>query len=655
MAYITRTLDGLFSAGILMLIGAPLALLGAAAAYLSGLRDRFLIVAISAPTAIGLLIVTSQVLGAVGLGVPLPILAVLTLVPAALTAAVQRLLVNLRPTAWTAAPAEAVVPARWPVWAGATLGAAMSLAAWLPGINDPSLPGQNIDDVWHGYLTARIGDMHVITAGTMSPVFVDQADPRTFYPYGVHLAGATVDAITGAGVPQALNSLWPLIAGVLLAFGVAAVLRALLPDRPWVAAYGAIAASGLQFFPYVLTGIQPYAIALAMIPALLALVVYRARSGPYEPHFGFLLVVSALAVLVTHPAAATAAAVVGAFVVLEVVIRGGTRESLVSAAVRLAPVAVVAYVLARPFLRSAGGTLGGQGLSPEIPYATAMQAAKQMLAFKTPFTPSGQPFLALVVLCGVAAVVWFRGRGWSLAAGYLVFAFFYANVASGVPWARGLSHAWYGEWHRLAGIVVMLAAPLAGLAAGAVHAAVARLPLGTAPESGVLRGRASIWRVALVSVLALVSLRYVVHGVLSAQSTLIGAWTPKLATADDKVLYRHVADRVTDDQLVLNAWYDGSTWMYAMAGARPAMPYQFSGTRWNDVYKGLPALTPAHCRILRDDKVAYLVGRVDKTGANPNPVLDGAAANSAAFTLEFENAAGKAYQVNQEFVARCAQ
>lgn len=644
MHHITTTIEGLVSGVELLVVGLPLLLYGALAGLLAGVRDRLVVVAASVPMAVGLLVITTQVLGSLGVHLQLWVVAVLALVPAAAVGSVPWL---VRQRSGQPAHDDTASTKPWYVWAAAAAGAALAVAAWLPGIPDPALPPQNIDDVWHGFLTRRIADLEVITAASMSPVRADATMPTTFYPYGLHLASATLWEVTGASIPVVLNAMWATGVGVMLPFGVAALLHVLQPHRPSSAALAAVVASGLQFFPYALTGIQPYAFAVSMTPAVLALVAHH--SGRGTPATGFALVVCGVGALVAHPAATTAIAVIAVFVAAEVAVRGGL-PGVRQAALRLLPVAVLAWLIARPFLRSAAGTSGQLAVSKDIPYADPLVAVGDFLLLKTPWTPAGQPVLAVFALVGLAACVFGSRHGWSIVAGYLVLLAILVGASSGAAWARPYIGTWYGEWHRLAGPVVLLASVLAGVGADAVLRLLTKL--------GGARRDVRAPRFAMVAVaglvLALVFARGVAHGVLSGRSTVQAAWQPRIVTTADLALYAEAAKRVGPDDLVLNNWDDGSGWMYAIGGVRPAVPYVFSGDpNWSRVVGRVAALEPADCRFLLRHDVTHVLAT--RHTANPNPLLLAAEANPAALQPVYRGATGSIFRFDQSHLMSCAQ
>ena len=642
---ITTTIDGMFAGAGMLATGLPLVLFGVLAGYLSGLRDRLLLIAAAIPTAVGLLVITSQVLGSLGIEPGLNGVAVISLLPAVLVGLVRQQLT--RRAGHPASVRPHPEPVGWPIWIGVVVGGGLSAAAWLPGIRNAKLPPQANDDIWHGFLTARLADLHSVTASTVAPVFADRLRPTVFYPYGLHLTGATLKAATGVTVPESLNAIWVVAIGLMLPFGVAALVRAVLPERPWAAAYAAVAAAAIPFFPYALNGLQPYTLGLSMVPALLALFVVRIRQGSARGvELG--LVAGAVGLLVTHPAAAVVFVVCALLVGAEVLIAGGLK-AVPGAALRLAPLAVAAALLSLPFLASGGGVVG---VLPGARSQTVPSAAKAMIMvikLQTPWTPS-QPILAALVLLGVLACLARNLHAWSLLAAYLVFGLLFVGATTGASWSGSLLKPWDDDWHRLAGVLALLASVLAGMAADSIHALAA-----------TLLARRSAWlpRVALAAIagVALIFSLGVARAVLSAQSTVFSAWhSPGLVTADDVALFKDVARRVGPGEEVLNNWQDGSTWMYAISGAKPAIPYTWAAGEWGSVLTSLSDLvaSPASCRLLLDRHVTLALAKNVMVGHVKNPLLTAANAQPSVFKPVFRGPSGTIYRLDQQVLTACA-
>lgn len=644
MDRVTTTIEGLFLGYRLIAIGIPLILFGILAGYLAGMRDRLLLVAATVPTTVGLLVVSHQVLGAIDVELALVPIAVIALLPALAVGLARREYARRRP----ATGSVPLLPqAPWPIWIGAGCGALLSAAAWLPGIGKGSLPPQANDDIWHGYLTARLADLQSVTAGSVAPAFADSVDPTSFYPYGLHLVGATLRAITGVAVPQSLNAIWVMAIGFTLPFGMAALVRALLPHRPWAAAYASVAAVAMPFFPYALNGIMPYALGLSVIPVLLAITVEQVRRG--RPGGELALVVGAVGLLVTHPAAAVVFVICAFLIVLEITLSSGQR-AVRRTATRLAPLGVAAGLLALPFLASGAevGSLLPLTRSQIVP--SAARAGAMVLTLQTPWTPA-QPLMAALVLLGVAALLVRRLPGWSLLISYVVFAALFVGTTTGASWSSALVKPWYGEWYRLAGVVSLLGAFFAGVAGGSLHALAVRL-LARREQWLPRLGMAAIALAALAFSLG------IARSILGAQSTVSSAWQgPALVTADDVTLFHELANRVGPDEQVLNNWQDGSTWMYAIAGARPAIPYASSvgvEPQWNDVLNGFGTFSPSACRLLVERRVTFAITKKVMVGRGVGtwgPIAD---THPAVFKRELSNAAGSIYRLDPAALAECA-
>ena len=136
---------------------------GGAAAWLLGIRSRLLLVVAALPVGIGLLALTSQVVGGLGLQTSIVIQAGVALGVAALLATMRWLRTRKASSVrTTTAPPGPIV------WAGAALGSAIAMGVWLAGIGDFGLPPQGNDDIWHGYVVERLIHMPAITADTVA-------------------------------------------------------------------------------------------------------------------------------------------------------------------------------------------------------------------------------------------------------------------------------------------------------------------------------------------------------------------------------------------------------------------------------------------------------------------------------------------------------
>ncbi len=644
--YIADTFAGLITGLPALLAAVPFIFVGVALGWFSGLRDRLLLVASSLVVPIGLLVVVSQVLGTVGLHLSLPLMALLALSGLLAVEIMRRVIAMRRDHHRVDAPAVPSTP--WHVWLAAGAGAGLGLIAWLPGIGDPTLPPQGNDDIWQGYLVARLADLPSVTAGSVAPLLSSQLSPTTFYPYGLHLLVATMHACTGISIPLLLNGLWVALA-LTLPFGAASLMLRMIPSRPFAASYSAVLVSAMVFFPYAENGVAPYALGLACVPTVCALALDRAR-GRTSNVTGVLLVLAAVGLLVTHPASAVTAAALAVLASLEIGLRTGALRSTCR---RMVAPAAVTVVLCLPFLLAA--RQAQLPVTPPAPAGSLGMAARMAATLGTPWT-SGQPVVAGLVIIGVATAVFVFRSAYALVLAYVGFVGLFVGAVTATSWGQAATGIWYAEWHRLAAVVALLASMLAGVGAAGVHA---MLLSSTRRRSA--QGAPWLPRLLMgVGVVGLVLLTLNVgRDILRAQSTVASAFkTPKLITAGDVLLFEHLQGRVRPEDEVLNDWQDGSTWMLAIVGVRPLAPYAFSRTQipsLNDVFGKLDRLDryPHSCRLLVAHRVHWAIVK-SRSVSGDTELADGVAANPELFSLERRTPSGSVYRVNDEYLQKCA-
>lgn len=656
MSLIFDTITGVLLGLPVVLPALAISCLGALVAWALGVRDLAILVVASTPVAFGSLLAVAQLLGWLGTGGPR--LTAGVLVAAALAATfggpfLARWSTHLR-TFYVQRPAR---PGALPraVWLVAGLAGLLSLAAWLPGFGDIGLPPQGNDDIWHGYLATRLTEMPTITAADVAPVTVGSADPVTVYPYGLHFAVAVASALTGFSVPTAMNGMWAVYTGLLLPLGSAVLCWQLLPGKRVAACVAAVSAVLFNVFPYALNGVMPYAVTLAFVPALLAVLAARAADRRTVPAATIAFV--ALGIFVSHPAVAVAGGIVGVLVVAEIVIR---EQSRVRALAGLGVPAVLTLAVCLPWIirnRTLGAAASGAAAAPGTGEGyTAWAALRMVLTQASPWTP-GQPALAVLVLIGLVVAVATR-RAWSVAVGYGIFAALFVAVLAGIPALTMLTGPWYGNWHRLIAVSAAVAPVLIG--GGVTWTADAVLRLARGRRTSAPLGRIVLAAGIVVAVIAsMESAKYVLRG----QSTVASAWkTPRLVTADDVLLFERLA-RLTEarpGEQVLNNWPDGSTWMYAVAGVRPAVPYAATTTlvpAWSAALAAPSAIgtSPELCRLLLDNDVGFAIGKRVGLAGTGGTLEQSLRQAPELFTPLFSNPAGTIFRLDRQALRDCIE
>lgn len=615
---------------------------GAAAAWLLGLRSPLLLVVAALPTGIGLLALTAQALGTLGLQTTLVMDAVVALAVAATIGAVRRRWTRGGPTA----PADAAVDRL--VWAGAASGAAVALAVWLGGIGNFALPPQSNDDIWHGYLVERLTHMPVITAGGVAPTFVDSATPVVYYPYGLHLAGASIHQLTGVSVAEVLNGAWIVYIGLLLPFGLAAAAWRLFPGRPWVAFWSGVLSAGVTAFPSLTNGVLPYTASLAMVPGLLALLLAYLDQRLRAPTF--VLAFATIGVFVTHPAGALVAVLLGGLVAVERMLHGSRRDAA-PALRRLGTAGALAAIGSLPWVLAVGTSgLGAPVTNAEV--GGILPAAWMLLGLASPWTLP-QPLLAALTVLGVVTSIVSR-RAIAMTTGLLLFGALFIGVVAGMKGITDLTGPWYGNWYRLLAVVGLLVPILAGLGTATLVGLSGRVVARLAARGTSLA--ATVIAVAIGSGVAVA----MAYDAAAVQSIVRTAWhAPQLVTAEDVQLLHALSDRLGPDDRVLNSPRDGSTWMYAMFRATPVLPYVYGPTlSLSDIYSGAGGYSDAGvaCGALARLAPTYAVVKEVRGDIHDDAydIAGFVSRNSDLFTLVLRGDAGAIYRVDEQAVTRCA-
>jgi len=590
------------------------------------------------PIGVGVLLGSTQLMAWLQLG------ADMTAVPVAgLAGCAAAGLVRLRWNRQQPVDAPRLPGARW-ASAGAGAGALLSLAAWLPGLGPPRLPPQGNDDIWHGYLTARLLTMPELGARDVAPVLVDAATPQVFYPYGWHLLAAFATHWSPAGIPLAMNSLWVLV-GVGLAFGSAVLVRITLPQCPRVAFFAGALAPTVTMFPYLVNGLAPYALALAMTPFLLAAIAHLAVGGSFRVP-GSTVVLSAVAVLVSHPAAAFVAAFGATCLLGELILSRRVRWSEVLR--RMTPALLATMAFAMPWLLVTRNDVGHAPQPAPLGLGWVDQVS-MLLQLDTPWTV-GQPALALLAGLGLVSVVRMRGAGSFAVVPVLAAAILLLVVWSGASSLLWLSTPWYGEWHRLTAALGLFVILLAALGADLLWQTLAWVR--GRRWNAVARGLALGGALLFLGALTVTLLQYVAR----AQSIITTAWSaPGLVTEADLSLFAELDRQVGPRATVLGDWGDGSTWMFAIAGVRPVFPYAYSAVALPGLLSfGGDNLPVDVCRVLVSHRVTHALVKSAK-GPQANPTFpDVVRSDPDLYVPTFEGSSGAIYRVDQDRLRACS-
>jgi hypothetical protein len=633
--------DGLTSGILPVLAMLLVAVYGSAAAWLMGIRDWLVLFASSPAVGFGLLLLGAEVSGVLGMAASPAVVGGTGLLPPLGIALVRASLGRSRVASRVYGQAPSVV------WLGALVGAVAGCAVWFAGIRHFEMPPQHIDDIFHGYVAERLTHVHTITSTSVVPLFADSAEPSAYYPYGLHLAVALVGKITGIGVVPLLNGAWVAFAAVLLALGNCAFVRAMWPDRSLAPALAGALSPCFVIFPYMVNGVAPYGIGTSLVPAFLAVLVTRLRDGKDVP--ALVLSTAAVGVFGVHPSAAANALVLGVLLTIEELLRVRSRRTLL---LRVLWPAALALVMSLPWIIGLGGVRGAHESGSSVPtfLVTDLNNGIWMaLRLGSPWT-LGQPLLAIFVLLGIV-LSFVRRQGWSIGLAWLGFMALFVGAASASP-VSWLTWPWYGLWFRLLAVAGLLTPCLAAVGITWLVSIWTSRPRHSSPLLRTLSAGASAGLLVVALVASLTGLRQPVR-YIDADWHARRVITP----ADQRVF--DALREATREGEVLNGFDDGSTWMYAMSGVVPAIPYANSAParpRLREAFEHLSEVQsrPVLCRALLLHSVTAVVTRPRDIYARAQDSHFALRAGSELFEPLASTPTTAAYLIDRQKLRTCA-
>ncbi|WP_246257956.1 DUF6541 family protein [Amycolatopsis anabasis] len=442
------------------------------------------------------------------------------------------------------------------------LAAGTSGYAVLTGMGNLGAIPQGFDAPFHAngirYL-ADTGDSGLFGMGS-----VTWFDGGSFYPNGYHLLAALAYQLCGVSVPAILNAHTVLVVG-LLALSTVTLVRH-FRGRAVLAGFSALTVVAATMVTYGTwsSPLLPFTLALALTP-LVAVAGHRYLVRP-APDTGLLLAVAVVALLAIHSSALFGAVV---FAVPVLVQRWWSARSWRVPGrdvLALLPVAAAGALLALPHL------LGALKLAENFEYTgwkanyTLPRALGELLAFSHN-SREPQLWLAVALLIGVVFAFRLGALRW-LGGAAVAFGFLYVAVAvSDADWVMTLSRPWWDDRFRLVALAGLpmcvlaahglaelqrglrrIARPL-GRAAGAVAAVVVLAAFGLATQGGYFRANADY-----------VALTW-------------GNSTPRaegmVVSPQEVQAMLELGRRARPGEWVLNEWFDGTAWSYAIGGVRP--------------------------------------------------------------------------------------
>ncbi|WP_300013410.1 DUF6541 family protein [Pseudonocardia sp.] len=395
------------------------------------------------------------------------------------------------------------------------------------------------------------------------------AEGEFYYPNAFHVVAATLVMITDVPVTVALELLTAFAPG-LFALGTAALVRT-VSGRPSIAVASALLTCAFSAFPYDLAGVLlPYVVALALLPAFLALWAdVLAPDRPRRVTRAVCLAIATVGLIALHPSAVVAAAVLGAAYLVQ---QWWTRGPSTHDAVVIGVGAVATVLLGAPLVIASAGAAGGGSFDWPVAMSSA-EAVGTLLTFAHSHEHP-QWWLAGAVVLGLAGVRRHPELRWLAASALLFGAVFVMAAAYEGALVEVLSRPWWNDRFRLVALWVVALVPLAGSGLVVVRdVALDALRRLRVPDA-VPAARGRLLPAALLAVL--------LFGVVEASDGLYFGRNsqrisegftdgPAVSYAEERAFTR-LATIVPPGSLVMNDPYDGSPLMYALRGVRPVFP-----------------------------------------------------------------------------------
>lgn len=561
---------------------------------------------------------------------PLPVLAVIV----GLAVVVSLLALLLRRRVRVVAPRD---PRGYLLAAAA--GVAVALAIGIPtfvaAVGSPGALNQSWDAIFHYNSISYIAQSQNGSALSIGNLGVQGTDP-SFYPAAWQDIAALLVTVTGADVAVVANLFVAVLAVLVWPLSCLALARQVFGHsgtRARVAALltGAVSVS-FGAFPWGLMNwgtLWPNLLGIALLPLGLAIVMALtgiARTDAYGRHQRWLFAVIGLAGLsLAHPNTLFSLlvfAVVPVLILLARYLRHERARGRLARGVIVVAVLVVATGAVWVYL---GHTAIIQAMraSHWQPFETASQAVGEVALNATNGTRAEWLFSLFMLVGAVMCFVW-RSRRWLVVAFLLNAALYVGAAAIGSHLVRDFTGFWYGDSHRLAATLPVVAIPLTvvGLtAAGESLAAFLRTRTGTrvlTRGAGAL-GCCAVLAAALIGLTRGGNLSQNVR--IAAQAYPSSGETPLVGPAK-RDFFATIGPMIPDDAVVANNPWQGTAALSYLEGVNVLVPalrpfankeIKYLTEHLNEIPKNQQA-----CAYVRKYHVEYLVTAPRHFG-DPNP------------------------------------
>jgi hypothetical protein len=463
---------------------------------------------------------------------------------------------------------------RWSVWSHLGVGGALAASAFTGAliVYNGSSRFSGVPQWWDAMFHAN-AIRYIADTGDTDPSALNAlgqvGNPSYYYPNAYHILNAAVLQVVGHP-PQLLNASTALVVAL---FGLSIIsLLKQFGQPPALCAAAAILSSAFVFFPYDLIvwgPLFPFTMAVALVPAWLALLAATLDRTP-TPESVALLGIASVGLLAIHPSAAFAGTVLACALLLQrwLAKRHVQRRDVLVLLVAGGAVAL----LGLPLLAGVLGARAGSGMDFPATHAPS-EAVGELLTLMSRSREYPQWWLVGISVLGMLRLEPIRSLFWYLIGSASFGILFVLAVSYEGRIVAVLTAPWWNDGWRLAALFTPALLVLA--ASGCILAQEMILKVGRTMPSVIgstIRQRHQLLAApTLVGVLLIVSIGSEGFYRLDHERRVSQLFPdgPVLSIAERDAL-RRLGDVVPVGSMVMNDPQDGSAWMWALEGVRPA-------------------------------------------------------------------------------------
>lgn len=583
---------------------------------------------------LGVLSVTDVVSTLLHVSWGLPVIALVTLLAAAVGAVVW--FVVLRPRALTRPPEPRL---GW-CWSAAVVVLAV-LASGLAisrGIGSPESISQSFDGPLHVNGIANVAAAHSAAPSVVGAAAVP-AGHAPFYPPLFHAVAGLVVIVSGCTPVAAANIVAVVLAAVLWPLSTMLLVRTVVGPSRFGLAFSMGAVCVISVFPGLLVSygvLWPNALSYSILPGALALAVLLVRHTRFRwvgsLQAGLGLAVTAPALYYAHPGAAFALIAVGlpllaaAELGLLVISWGHPRRRLLAIALCLFTALVLWAFWNGLYHLAALNQVRSFYWNPR---QSAAQAVGEAL-FLTSSLSSQVAVVGVLVVVGAVWAFRYRSARWLVFSHLVVIALVVVSTSTDAPIRPTLTGFWYNDGFRVAALLPLTGISLAAMGAlwtrawlvGHIRVLAAYKPWSLSPAlaRGVVRWAQPLAAAVLaLAVVVMLPTTNPLSPVVSTVRYTYAGFPDPLVTPDEAVLYRKIAGWAPPGSDILASPWTGGVYAGVLSGRAVVFPHMVTTDDAPRLLlmRSFDRFTtdPAVCRAVKDLHVRIVVDDAHKFDA----------------------------------------